>query len=204
LAYHHRGQLNELARRWDAQVKTIDRFNKEGRALDPVEVQNEAVAAQLRSVGKMVAEMPMMEAIMPQIVKLQERTRSAAGGWRDLAVLYAKQAKLDDASVMLMRSKHPTAQEAGRRAETKRLVEDPILKVVQSFERSIAEDTVRNEYQLRPILRQWIAEAPVADLNSLNDRVYAELFLTPSDDPWLGLGSKETYTALPERGIVTR
>lgn len=205
LAYHHRGQMNELARRWDAQMKTIDRFNKEGRELNAVEVQNEAVAAQLRSIGKAVMEMPMMEALMPQIAKLEERTDAAM--WRDLAALYAEQAKLDDASVMLMRSKHPTAQEAGRRAETKRRVEDPILKVVQSFERSIAEDTVRNEYQLRPTLRQWIVtppDAPVANLASLNERVYAELFLTPSDDPWLGLGSEETYTALPERGIVVR
>ncbi len=37
----------------------------------------------------------------------------------------------------------------------------------------------------------------VKDLDSLNERVYAELFLTPSDDPWLGLSPSSIFTAIP-------
>ena len=199
---HHRNALAALRSRWEGQRTAIESLRKAGADMDPVKVQDEAVAAQMRSVGKRVMEMPMMAALMPQIAKLNEQTDAVM--WRDLAALYAHEAKLDDSSIILMRSKHSTAQEAGRRALTKRQVEDPILKVVRTFERSIAEDTVRNEYQLRPQLRQWIAAQTSHDLAAFNARVYAELFLTPGNDPWLGLGSEDAYTALPERGIVTR
>ena len=39
------------------------------------------------------------------------------------------------------------------------------------------------------------------DVTALNERVYAELFLTPSSDPWLGLLPPDTYTALEEDGV---
>jgi hypothetical protein len=35
----------------------------------------------------------------------------------------------------------------------------------------------------------------------LNERVYAQLFLTPGSDPWLGLLSPDVYTALEGGGI---
>jgi hypothetical protein len=38
--------------------------------------------------------------------------------------------------------------------------------------------------------------AAALDLDALNARVYAELFLTPRNDPWLGLVSPGTYSAL--------
>jgi hypothetical protein len=40
-------------------------------------------------------------------------------------------------------------------------------------------------------------------VNALNKRVYAELFLTPGTDPWLGLVPADTYTALDGGGICT-
>jgi len=38
-------------------------------------------------------------------------------------------------------------------------------------------------------------------VDEFNERVYAELFLTPRSDPWLGLVPAEAYTALPENGL---
>jgi hypothetical protein len=40
------------------------------------------------------------------------------------------------------------------------------------------------------------------ELGALNKRVYAELFLTPASDPWLGLYSPEVYTALQGGGLI--
>jgi hypothetical protein len=40
----------------------------------------------------------------------------------------------------------------------------------------------------------------VPTLDELDSRVYAELFLTPDSDPWLGLVSPETYLALEPSG----
>jgi hypothetical protein len=35
----------------------------------------------------------------------------------------------------------------------------------------------------------------------LNERVYADLLLTPSSDTWLGLMPADTYTALEDNGV---
>jgi hypothetical protein len=40
------------------------------------------------------------------------------------------------------------------------------------------------------------------NFDSLNEWVYAELFLTPSKDPWLGLAPSDVYTALDGNGRV--
>jgi hypothetical protein len=56
-----------------------------------------------------------------------------------------------------------------RRAASKAIVEDPLLRVVRNFEQSVAVD-------------------------KFNERVYAELFLTPRSDPRLGLVPTDVYT----------
>jgi hypothetical protein len=38
--------------------------------------------------------------------------------------------------------------------------------------------------------------------DQLNAKVYAELFLTPDSDPWLGLVPRDTFTALEDDGLV--
>jgi hypothetical protein len=40
-----------------------------------------------------------------------------------------------------------------------------------------------------------------ADVGAFNEKVYAELFLTPSSDPWLGLAPADAYTALEDGGL---
>jgi hypothetical protein len=121
--------------------------------------------------------------------------------WKKIAALHAEDAKLDHSSVALVAAKQDPAA-AMRRAMSKSNVENPLLKIVQNFERSIAEDTVRNEYLLHRQIHDWLAQKPAVDLNAFNERVYAELFLTPSSDPWLGLAPPDTYTALPSEGLV--
>ena len=68
---------------------------------------------------------------------------------------------------------------------------------------AMALDGVKNEYLLHRRIHEWYAkgEAP-AELNALNERVYAELFLTPSSDPWLGLAPANVYTALDRDGLT--
>jgi hypothetical protein len=70
-------------------------------------------------------------------------------------------------------------------------------KAVARFERLIAEDTVRNEFLVHSVLHAWLAASRgVPDLAALNEKVYAELFLTPRSDPWLGLAPQELYAVL--------
>lgn len=122
--------------------------------------------------------------------------------WQIIAELHQAEAKLDNASLQLIRSQNPIAAHAARLAITKRVVEDPLVKLVRTLEGSIAVDTVRNEYQLHRQLHQWLIADASPNIDQFNERVYAQLFLTPSSDPWLGLAPVDTYTALPNGGVA--
>lgn len=84
-------------------------------------------------------------------------------------------------SMALMRSKQPLTEE-----------------LMTSLRRSVATDTIFNDVELHRRIHEWFAAGEVEDLASLNERVYAELFLTPSDDPWLGLNPASVFTAIGE------
>ena len=127
--------------------------------------------------------------------------------WARIAALpaHADDARLGPVARAIVKQKRgpaaPAARAAGRIAVGKMQVEDPLLRLVANFERSVAEDTVRNEYALHSRIHDWFAaklpEAlDPAGPNWLNEKVYAELFLTPTSDPWLGLAPEDVYTAL--------
>ena len=121
--------------------------------------------------------------------------------WSRIAALHASAAQLDTASRHLIASHHPAAVKAARAAVTKSVVEDPLVRLVRRLQGTIALDTVRNEYLLHRRIHDWFAAGEVADLEAFNQRVYAELFLTPSADPWLGL-LPDAYTGLENDGVV--
>jgi hypothetical protein len=66
----------------------------------------------------------------------------------------------------------------------------------------VALDTVRNEYLMHSKLAVWLLrDATRMNLEKFNEKVYAELFLTPKSDPWLGLSSADVYTAIDNGGV---
>jgi hypothetical protein len=145
--------------------------------------------------------MPAIAAIRGRDMALEQATTDEI--WEQLAALHAEEAKLDQASRNLIASQNPTAAMAGRIAITKRLVESPLVKLFRNLEQSVAVDSVRNEYELHRKLHRWFVEGSApANVDDLNDRVYAELFLTPKTDPWLGLLPSDAYSALPNNGVV--
>ena len=102
--------------------------------------------------------------------------------------------------VMPVQNRKPHAMEAGRRAPSKIALEAPLLRQLNNPMPALAEDTRLNMTELRPVILGWImvrAEFGASDLKSLNDRVYAELFLTPLDDPWMGLDVPDVFSGLP-------
>ncbi len=108
------------------------------------------------------------------------------------AALHRSEATLDAASRALARSKS-----LARFAST-----DEWQRALDTIERMIAIDTVRNEYLFRRTLHEWLANAGAAsDLATLNERVYAELFLTPSSDKWLGLLPDDSFTGIENDGV---
>ena len=121
--------------------------------------------------------------------------------WSRIAALH-QESKLDAASRTLISAKNPTATDAGRVAVSKTFVESPLLRQIRNLERSISEDTCRNEYLLHPQIHAWLADRQAINVDDFNRLVYAELFLTPDSDPWLGLAPNDTFTALQNNGVA--
>jgi hypothetical protein len=211
LRVYHEQLLRETVAQWSSDLRQIEMSEtlaqlKElppngatpngGIRLDAIPA---AAAAEI-AVPKGRVEMPLIRQIVMEAPQLEQRTDDVM--WEKIAALHAAEWKLDEASVRLIRSENPNAAQAGRLARTKRLVEDPLVKMIVNLESSIALDTVRNEYQLRRRIHEWYGEQQPADVEELNNRVYAELFLTPNSDPWIGLVPDDTYTALSNGGVV--
>jgi hypothetical protein len=73
---------------------------------------------------------------------------------------------------------------------------------VVALELAIAEDTARNEYVFRALVHGWLSNGVMSsDFATLNEKIYAELFLTPSWDPWLGLRPAGAYSGIDDDGI---
>jgi hypothetical protein len=124
--------------------------------------------------------------------------------WANIAALHSDEARLDQASRALLIAKAPSALTAGRLTMSKILIENPVLRQIRNLERSISEDTVRNEYLFHTKIHEWLAAAPATqNLDAFNSKVYAELFLTPDSDPWLGLAQSDICTALENNGLVS-
>ncbi len=189
-----RNDLDQLGVKVEEPAKDQDRTNA-GKAVP-------ARAAALIAFSKSAVEVPILERLAGMdLTASTERLEDAtdAETWKRLAELHIEDARLDDGSIALMRKQNPhlcsrTSKLAGA---------DPLLPMVRNFEMSIAMDTVRNRYLLhREIHRQLAENEPTADVDTLNEWVYAELFLTPSSDPWLGLVPDDTYTALETAAVV--
>jgi hypothetical protein len=123
--------------------------------------------------------------------------------WAQLAQLHSSETVLDEQARAVVLSKSAPAGQAAERTVSKRLVEDPFLGAWRNLQRTIAEDTIRNEYLLHAQIHDWFASgiAP-RQIGELNAKVYAELFLMPESDPWLGLAPANAFTGLPNDGLA--
>jgi hypothetical protein len=164
-----------------------------------------AQAAGRLAVSKSAVESPMLKSLQGKLnerssVQTPEMTDET---WARIAALHSDDARLDGMARAVLFAKSSVAMQASQRTASKRLVENPFLRAWLNLQSSIAEDTVRNEFQLHGQIHDWFVQgiAP-GDVAALNSMVYAELFLTPDSDPWLGLAPAYTFTALPNDGLV--
>lgn len=145
--------------------------------------------------SKRKAEAPVLKGISREFATLSSARGEDEALWQQIAGKHLGDAHLDANSVALIRSQNPAAY-------TDAAV---LARVVEQFERSVAADSVRNNYIFRVEILRWLAASPAPmQLEALNERVYSELFLTPRSDPWLGLVPESTYTALTGDGCIVR
>jgi hypothetical protein len=197
LAAFHAAKKDEVLRRWDMDIQYLGDQRAE---LVATRITPKAVAAARKAFSKSAAEVPMLRFANLGGTWMERGMDDEL--WQAIAARHREDVKLDETSIAVMRQEFPRAGAAARMAVYKSQVEDPILRVVRAFENSIALDTVRNEYLLHRRIHEAFADhaAQTGDIDALNEWVYAELFLTPSSDPWLGLAAPDVYTALENDG----
>lgn len=75
--------------------------------------------------------------------------------------------------------------------------------IMARLEQTILADTALNQLRLRPqISREIVRGDGRIDFSTLNAWVYARVFRTPREDPWLGLLQRDTFTGLPGDGVM--
>ena len=137
-----------------------------------------------------------------------------------VAPLHAADAQLDVSSKNLMRAKTPQrvldvelpkSQNASQRLVanspivsrvSNQFAETPV-NVLANFQNALALDTVRNKYRLHIPIHKWFADGEAGNFETLNAKIYSDLFWTPKSDPWLGLSASGSYTALDNDGVST-
>jgi hypothetical protein len=124
--------------------------------------------------------------------------RTSEHAWRQMATSYAGEVQFDDGTLALISYQKNACSDRCLAEE----VLPPAEEMLSRLRLTVAEDTIRNEYDLHRRLHQWLANTNTTrEVEELNDRVYSELFLTPRHDPWIGLVTGDVYTALENDGI---
>jgi hypothetical protein len=195
LRRYHDTLLDETSKAWVRDVEQVG--GKITEKIDAVTATPgnppSARAAARVAMAKAFVESNLVNAISSDTRTLERLTDEET--WNKIAALYLSEAKLDSRSLALIGRQNPyTGATSGP---------DRLARLVQNFERAIALDTMRNEYLLHSKLRAWLLSfRAMLDTEAFNEKVYAELFLTPGSDPWLGLVQPDTYTGLNNDGIV--
>ena len=199
LVKYHRDRLAKIERNWQSDLKRLNLPAQ--RLLEPIAIRTpanvDATIASRLTIGKMAVEMPTLTRtpnapISEVVIPPSPFAKLSDANWARLARLFQNRVYLDQGSLKLMERKlSPSAS---------------MTTVVNSFERAIAQDTVRNEYVFHAQIHSWFANGEFIGneslngnslaLNSLNRRVYDQLFLTPASDPWLGLVNENVYTGI--------
>jgi len=183
----HRSRINQITNEWandmeKAGVKSPKEIAAK-RGKNPTAMEAAPLALTKRAI-----EIDILKQITADASVLEANTN--LDDWKKIAALHGGDAKLDKNSVAMIRR------------QTMKNDEGQFSKLINNLEGFIALDTVRNQYLLRTKLHAWFVTGEGNDFDRLNEKVYAQLFLTPGTDPWLGLYSPDTYTAIDGGGIV--
>lgn len=188
---YHTKRAKEIDLEWSSDLRTLGAARsleptKRGFSRPPQRNPPTAERAVRAAITKMVVvERPILRGISFNRKALEETTDDAV--WNRIGELHAADAELDSNTLTLIKHKSP----GGAYSLDERL---------QNLQQAIATDSARNEYLFHRTLHEWLAGSPF-DLEVFNERVYSELFLTPSSDPWLGLFPGDSYTGIENEGI---
>jgi hypothetical protein len=187
---YHRNRTNKISIAW---LKDIQRIG--GKAPQGVSIERgqygEALRVMPLAASKAMTETTMLRSMTSSSEELGRITDEAA--WKKIASLHLDDAKLDERSIALITRQTHALPNAAK----------TLPALLSQFQALIALDTVRNEYLMHTKIHAWLVfDRARSDVAAFNEKVYAELFITPKSDPWLGLLPADVYTGLENGGVV--
>ena len=184
-----RKHVDQISVQWFQDARTVGGFAPQGLIVQKgPNGEIAAVRVAPLAITKMYTEAQMLRELFGAPQALAGITDEAK--WRRIAQLHAADGIIDERSIALMKRQNPS------------LSDKEFAAMLGKFQESIALDTVRNEYLMHTKLYSWLWNDPSrTDLDKFNEKVYAELFLTPGSDPWLGLLDKDVYVGVDNGGI---
>ena len=180
LRQYHEAQLAE------AKARLLQVSRETGVRAMPVRTSAGPISAEAATAitaSKAMVDRPVLAAM-----KLAATMRSVQPSeWETIGAYYAETVQFSRAAIELIRHKQfGDAQPPHGELEA----------LFMNLRSSVAADTIFNECDLHATIHSWFARGEVADLASLNKRIYDELFLTPESDPWLGLKPPTVFSAV--------
>lgn len=184
-----RKHVEEISVRWFEDRRSVGGFVPQGFIVQKgPNGEIAAIRVAPLAITKMQTEAQMLRELFGAPQLLANLTDEAK--WRQIAGLHAAEGIVDERSIALMKRQNQS------------LSEKEFAAMLQRFQESIALDTVRNEYLMHTKLYSWLwNSAERTNLDKFNEKVYAELFLTPGSDPWLGLLDKDVYLGIDNSGV---
>jgi hypothetical protein len=120
------------------------------------------------------------------------------GDWRKIAGGVPRE-RLDPKSRALIEEKSPRDWSA---RDAHPLDAAQLEKRFKMFERRMTEEELRNEFVFHSAVHTHLSKASRVGFASTNEFIYANVFMTPQADAWLGLMPTEAISGIPADGIV--
>ena len=169
---------------------------------------NTIAAAERQAVSKAAVEMPVVRELrLGSDLALDAAALDRSNAtWNQIGTLLAGKvgrARLDDRSRALFAALKPA--DWARAGQPLPAAE--VDQLIAAFEEVMTRDAAYNELvlhrQIHALLAARSQATPIA-FAELNTWVYATLFRTPAQDPWLGMATPEVFSGIPNDGIVMR
>ena len=189
LRQYHKTRADEIEQAWLSDVKRAGLVVAPSRELPkPLGTPRAETATRVGITKAVMIERPILRGLSDRPSGLDSIASDA--GWSRIARLHVQDTTLDESTLALMSFKDPAMNRGSRQLAT------------LALGNTTAEDTVRNEYVFRPVILKWLASGfGVSDAGSMNEKIYAELFLTPGWDAWLGLRPDAAYSGIDDDGL---
>ncbi len=176
--------------RLDEEARAFGRLSDKQRAVLLPYRRNagvaDIVAAELLTVSKMAVELPTVGSLTQAPMNPATVRDSVLAG-----------EDFDASSRALIVSMGPTDWGL----HPKSLQGDALEKMLDELKLRVAGDTLINQHGLHLQIYRLMLESPELSFDELNAKIYSDIFVTPADDPWLGLAQPTGFTGLPSDGL---